>query len=91
MNKSQNMTGLVCDPVYWEHEPGSRHPESPARYGAAMDGIEKDVPSARMLRIVPRVAKEDDLALCHTLEYVDSARQDILSGWGSLSTGDTDV
>ena len=86
-----NMTGLVCDPVYREHEPGSRHPESPARYDAAIKGVEENVPAGKILKIAPRMAKEDDLTLCHTLDYIDTARQDILSGWGSLSTGDTDV
>ncbi len=89
--ESTAVTGLVCDPIYREHQPGVRHPESPERYDAAIKGIEEHVPAGRILKIVPRMAKEDDLALCHTLEYIDEARQDILSGWGSLSTGDTDV
>jgi len=84
-------TGLVSDKVYKQHNPGRTHPESPARYDAAMKGIEEQVSRDRLVEIHPRRAREEELALCHTLEYINTAREDILSGWGSLSTGDTDV
>jgi len=84
-------TGLICSEVYKEHDPGRAHAESPARYDASIKGIKEHVAVDRLIEIKPRRATEEDLALCHTLEYIDTAREDILSGWGSLSTGDTDV
>ncbi|MDD4872306.1 MAG: histone deacetylase [Kiritimatiellae bacterium] len=84
-------TGLICGTIYKEHMPGKAHPESPARYDAAIKGIAEKVTGDRILKIEPRQGTEKDVALCHTHEYIETARQDILSGWGSLSTGDTDV
>ena len=89
--KIMNKTGVVSDPIYREHNPGRMHPELPARYDAAMKGIEEAVPAGSILEILPRRASEDDVALCHTREYIGTAKEDILSGWGSLCTGDTDV
>jgi len=86
-----NKTGLVCDPVYRKHQPGVMHHESPERYDAAMKGIKENVPGDCILKIEPRRATVLEVSLCHTTDYIDTARQDILSGWGSLSTGDTDV
>ena len=38
-----------------------------------------------------RAATEEELLLCHTAEYLRTARHDALSGRPSLSTGDTDI
>lgn len=47
--------------------------------------------TARLLRVEPRPASEDELAAVHAREYLQRARQEIERGHRSLSTGDTDV
>jgi acetoin utilization deacetylase AcuC-like enzyme len=84
-------TAIVYEPLYREHRPGGPHPEAPERCDAVMDGIARAVPEARLLRLSPRPASEEDLLLCHTRSYVATVRRDIADGVGCLSTGDTDV
>jgi len=84
-------TGLVYDPIYEEHRPGIGHPERSERLDAVLRGVAAAVPEERLRRIKPRAATEEELALCHTHEYIRQATEDILSGEPSLTTGDTDV
>jgi acetoin utilization deacetylase AcuC-like enzyme len=79
------MTGLAADPACKEHHTGSRHPEQPARFDAALDAL-KGLP---LLAIEPRVATEDEISLCHKLQYIRLVEREVLSGFRELSTGDT--
>ena len=84
-------TGLVADPIYKAHDPGPRHPESPARYDAAVRGVMSAVDEPNLVRIAPRAATEDEVALCHTREYINIVREDVQDSVRCLRTGDTDV
>jgi len=84
-------TGLVYDPLYREHQPGAGHPESPERCNAVMRGIAESVPENVLVRLKPRAATEEEIALCHTHEYMKAVRRDVESGFRCLSTGDTDI
>jgi acetoin utilization deacetylase AcuC-like enzyme len=84
-------TGIVSDPVCKQHHPGAYHPECPARIDAVMSGIETGVPQCRLETIPARPATDEDLHLCHTPGYVRTVRQEILSGYSTLTTGDTDI
>lgn len=79
------MTGLVADPSCKEHHTGSRHPERADRFDAAvgaLDGLD-------LVHIDPRVAVEDEIALCHSLSYIKLVEREVMSGFHELSTGDT--
>jgi len=83
-------TALLLDAVYQNHETGAGHPESAARYGAvtkALAPLEKSF--AR--RLAPRAASLDEVALCHTREYLAIAQRDVKAKRGQLSTGDTSI
>jgi acetoin utilization deacetylase AcuC-like enzyme len=84
-------TALMADPIFREHLAGRRHPECPERFDAVLDGLERAGLIERMLRVPARDATRDELALCHTPEYLDIARGDVLAGRPYLSTGDTDI
>jgi acetoin utilization deacetylase AcuC-like enzyme len=84
-------TGFVADPYYREHRPGPGHPEAPARYDAVVEGVRAAVPGARLLTLTPRDGTEDDVALCHTRDYIEVVRRDVVDVVPCLSTGDTDV
>jgi acetoin utilization deacetylase AcuC-like enzyme len=80
-------TAFLADPVAKEHDPGPGHPEQAARWDAALQGL-GDNPRFYSR---PRAATTDELALCHTRDYIRQARADVQSGAPVLSTGDTDI
>src|SRR3954453_10733628 len=85
------ITAMAADPICREHLRGRRHPERPERFDAVMEALGAAGVLQRMLRLDPRAATEDELALCHNREYLRVARRDVESGCPCLSTGDTDI
>ncbi|MEO8370103.1 MAG: histone deacetylase [Candidatus Solibacter sp.] len=85
------MTVLVADDACRAHLAGVQHPERPERYDAVMDGLADAGLLGRVQRLPVRTVTEDELLLCHTGQYLATARRDIGSGRPYLSTGDTDV
>jgi acetoin utilization deacetylase AcuC-like enzyme len=79
------MTGLAADPLCKEHRTGPQHPESPARFDAAVAALR----GLTLVPIPPRLANHDEFALCHTRSYIELAEREILKGERELSTGDT--
>ena len=79
------MTGLAADPVCKEHLTGPQHPEQPARFDAAVGAL-RDL---KLVPIPPRLANHDELALCHSRQYIQLAEREIFEGFHELSTGDT--
>lgn len=84
-------TGLVLDSTFKRHAPGPEHPERPERLDAISAGLSEAGLTNRLSRIALREAKEDELALCHSREYIGIAKRDIMRGLRDLSTGDTQV
>jgi acetoin utilization deacetylase AcuC-like enzyme len=56
-----------------------------------LDGLRSAGPLDRLLPLDSRAATEDELLLCHTPQYLRTAKQDIDAGLAQLSTGDTDI
>jgi len=81
------MTGLVADPACKEHHTGSHHPERPERFDAASDAME----GLPLVAIQPRIATEDEVGLCHGLQYIKLVEREIMTGFHELSTGDTTI
>jgi len=81
------MTGLVADPIYRRHLEGREHPEKPERF----DAVLSQLAGLPLLPIEARAATEVELLLCHTRDYLRTARRDIETGSHYLSTGDTEV
>jgi len=77
----------VADPISREHLTGLGHPERPERFDAALTALKK----MDLLRLESRKAWEQDVVLCHSPNYFHTAKREILSGFGDLSTGDTSV
>jgi acetoin utilization deacetylase AcuC-like enzyme len=80
-------TAFLADPVAKLHDTGPGHPEQAARWDAAVSGL-GDHPLAP---VEARSATLDELALCHTADYIRRAKHDVEAGYRSLSTGDTDI
>jgi acetoin utilization deacetylase AcuC-like enzyme len=90
-SKKQLPTGLVYSPAYKQHDTGAGHPESPERCDAIMSALAAKEFEGKLQRIEPRMATEDEIRLCHSALYVETAKRDISSGRHVLSTGDTTV
>src|SRR5580704_9348440 len=80
-------TAFLADPIAKEHDTIPGHPERPARWDAAIRGL-GGTPQAD---VAPREAAREELTLCHTPAYIDTARRDVETGRTTLSTGDTDI
>ena len=84
-------TALLADPIYKNHETGPGHPERPERYDAVMHALNQAGFMKSLVRIGPRPATEDEVALCHGRDYIHEVRREIAAGAQELSTGDTTV
>jgi acetoin utilization deacetylase AcuC-like enzyme len=84
-------TALSADPFCREHLAGRSHPERPERFDAVVHALDAAGLKDRLLPLEPRVATEEELLLCHTPQYLETARRDVDSGRPYLSTGDTDI
>lgn len=84
-------TALIADERYTEHDTGMFHPESPKRYNAIMDAVKTAIDEGLIDVLEPRMATEDDILLCHSKTYLETAKHDIERGQPFLSTGDTNV
>jgi acetoin utilization deacetylase AcuC-like enzyme len=82
---------LVADDRCRGHLVGRTHPEKPERYDAVIGALARAGLLDRMRRAELRTATEDELQLCHTAAYIETARRDVKSGQRHLSTGDTDI
>jgi len=84
-------TGIVADPIYRTHHTGLGHPESHFRYDAIVKAMRAPEFRNRIKKLKPRRAREEDILLCHSKEYFDLAREEILAGAAQLRTGDAPV
>jgi acetoin utilization deacetylase AcuC-like enzyme len=80
-------SAFLADPTAKQHDTGPGHPEQIERWDAAVRGLGE----LGLTQINPRAATFDELALCHSPAYIESAQRDVNAGRGSLSTGDTDI
>lgn len=86
---------IVTDKAYKEHITGWGHPESPARFTA----IDLALRENNLLRcdteIKPREASVEELALCHSIPYIELVQKeaDEIKGLehATLSTGDVEI
>ncbi len=84
-------TALFADPRCREHLNGHNHPERPERFDAILDELRRAGLLERLTPLSSRSATLEELQLCHTREYLETAQHDIAAGYGHLTTGDTDV
>ena len=87
----KSATAILADPIYKEHWTGDGHPERPQRFDAVLHALEREGAVKDALRIRPRAAGEDELALCHSRKYIEIVRRDVAHGLATLSTGDTQI
>lgn len=74
-------TGITFDPVFLEHDqPG--HPENARRLEAIIGGLKERGLYEKIKNMEPRLAKTDEITLCHTKEYVNYVKEFCEQGGG---------
>src|SRR5713226_1191999 len=81
------MTALLADPISKEHVTGPGHAERPERFDAAVTALQE----LELLKLAPRAATEDEIALCHSPKYQRRVEREVMAGFRELSTGDTAI
>jgi len=84
-------TALLLDTIYKQHLTGPGHPERPERYDAIAAALEREGLVKSLERIAVRPATEDEIAMCHSRDYIAVVKRDIARGEQDLSTGDTTI
>ncbi len=88
---SHHRTGLLLDDIFRGHDTGAGHPECPERYVAITGALIKQGITDEAIALTQKPAEPDDVMLCHTRDYFETAKRDVASGAHELSTGDTQV
>ena len=86
---THNRTALIHDHSALGHDTGSEHPECPDRYTHSLRALKDSDFFDQLIERAPRAATRGEIATCHTLDYMDLARNEIQMGFTQLSTGDT--
>ncbi|MCK4766150.1 MAG: histone deacetylase [Candidatus Aminicenantes bacterium] len=84
-------TGFIYDDDYLKHDTGFGHPEKPQRLNAITDGLQKTGWYEDLVLLEAREADVETVCLAHDEEYVKNAKEECEAGYGSLSSGDTNV
>lgn len=87
----EKKTCFLYDEVYLNHKTDEYHPEKPERLTA----IEKKIKQAdwykKLMLIRSKEAELDIISLVHHKEYIEKVKRECEAGYGTLSTGDTDI
>lgn len=89
MSAAHPQTGLLLDAVYRAHDTGIDQPECPARLMAVIECLQKRGLADEGVPLTQQPADPDDILLCHTHNYFETVKRDVISGARELSTGDT--
>ncbi|HSD59442.1 MAG TPA: histone deacetylase [Burkholderiales bacterium] len=84
-------TRVFHHPVCLKHLAGRQHPERPARLEAVLQALGAAQFRERIVISESRPAREEDILMVHTREYLDKVRQEVAAGRTRLSTGDTEL
>ena len=88
---TEALCGLVYDPLFTDHNTGSGHPEQPKRTRLTYKVLKERGLTEQCRSLPVKKCKEDFLRLAHHPEYLATAKEDIISGKNTLSTGDTQI
>jgi acetoin utilization deacetylase AcuC-like enzyme/acyl-CoA hydrolase/GNAT superfamily N-acetyltransferase len=88
-SKKKTKLGIWSSSELLRHDPGVNHPESPRRYQAVLDVLERDF--AKLERIDDRLASVTEITLAHSAHYHDMVKMDVENFAEHLRTGDTAI
>ncbi len=79
-------TSLVSHPIYLKHDTGEFHPENPKRLQAILTGLEEADLLSSLHSVTPQEAAMHWIEKVHQMDYLETVRQDVMSGAHFLST-----
>jgi acetoin utilization deacetylase AcuC-like enzyme len=88
---------VLLDERFKRHLTGAGHPERPERYDAVMRAADASGVLGKSLRLPPRAATDDELALVHEARYLRTVEREVMALAGKpgvvrdLSTGDVTI
>ncbi|MGE5340553.1 MAG: histone deacetylase [Candidatus Omnitrophota bacterium] len=83
--------GYLCDDIYFEHDPGEGHPESPERLAALHTAVQNAEWYDKLVLLGHHPVDVETLALVHEPAYIELVRRECEAGRGCLSTGDAAI
>ena len=83
--------GLLLDPVFREHLTAAGHPERAARLLAIEKGLRDSGLLARLTRVPPRAATDDELLRIHHRTYLDRLRAACAAGNETIDCADSSI
>lgn len=69
------MTGYVLEKIYFEHQMGPEHPESPKRLKVIEKVLQNYEYPGKLKKIIARPATEEEITSIHTKEYFEKIKQ----------------
>lgn len=84
-------TAYIYDPLFLNHNTGSRHPEKSERVSAAHDMLSNQEWYSSLRTLDTRAAEHQWLSTVHDLEYIDRVRKACESGERKLDTPDVTI
>lgn len=88
-------TYIVTDDQYLLHKTGRGHPEQPNRHTYVNNALSEKQLMTSANTLQPRFATDDELSLCHPIEYINLVREEASAahknGNTMLSTGDAQI
>jgi acetoin utilization deacetylase AcuC-like enzyme len=86
-------TALIFSPIYYKHNTGKGHPESPQRLHAIINELKKShiINQPNISLVNPDKASLQDIELIHGIEYIRLVEAVCKSGGGLLDLQDTVV
>lgn len=84
-------TAVVFSPKYYAHDTGRGHPESAKRLASIITELRRWKPSTNnhWQFVSPQMARLEDIALVHGIDYISFIQKFCKSGGGILDSGDT--
>ena len=82
-------TRVYHHPLCLAHLAGRQHPERPARLEAVMQALGAAPFRGRTELVQPRPAREEDILLVHSRDYLERVKREVAEGRDQLGTGDT--
>ncbi len=74
-------TGIVYDRIFLKHNQ-SGHPETAKRLESILTGLKENKLIENLIQVEARVAKIDEISICHTKEYVKYVKEFCENGGG---------
>jgi acetoin utilization deacetylase AcuC-like enzyme len=81
----------LYDDVFLKHNAGSWHPEAPGRLTAINKAVNEMKWAKDLVKVKSRTIDIETLSLTHEPRYIELVEKQCSAGYGSLSTGDTDI